>query len=187
MFKFATMIKDSLNIGSRSITLRDDPRVTSVGKYLRLTKVNELPQLINVLLGDMSLVGPRPFVDETFNTYSAEIQKRVYQIKPGLTGIGSIVFRDEEGLLSAAPVAPHKFYANVISPYKGQLEMWYQQHASLWLDMKIVMYTAVAVILPSASWLFRAFPDLPTPEDAALRSHLALPARLGEAAPAKAA
>ena len=119
LWKFATMLKDSPNMGTGSITLRNDPRVTPLGKYLRSTKVNELPQVINVLKGDMSIIGPRPLVDRTFQAYSPEVQEKVYNSKPGITGIGSIVFRDEERLISSAEIPPHEFYKLHIAPYKG--------------------------------------------------------------------
>ena len=77
-----------------------DPRVTPMGRILRPTKLNELPQVINVLKGDLSIVGPRPLVDRTFNAYTEEIQEKIYDVKPGITGIGSIIFRDEEELIS---------------------------------------------------------------------------------------
>ena len=98
ILKFATMLKDSPNMGSGSITLRNDPRVTPMGGFLRKTKINELPQIFNILLGDISLVGPRPLVDKTFNAYTEGVRSVIYKVKPGLTGIGSIVFRDEEDL-----------------------------------------------------------------------------------------
>ena len=113
IYKFATMLKNSLNMSSGSITLRNDPRVTPVGKYLRITKLNELPQVINVLKGDMSIVGPRPLVDKTFNAYSSAIRDKVYNTKPGITGIGSIVFRDEEELISTSGKPPHEFYGTI--------------------------------------------------------------------------
>ena len=96
IYKFATMIKNSPNLGSGDVTLRNDPRVTYIGKYLRKSKINELPQIINVLFGDITLVGPRPLMKPGFDRYALKFQKNIYNIKPGLTGIGSIVFRDEE-------------------------------------------------------------------------------------------
>lgn len=176
VIKFATMRKDSLKMGTRSITLQDDPRVTPVGKYLRFTKINELPQLINVLRGDMSLVGPRPFVDETFAAYPPAIRQRVYDIKPGLTGIGSLVFRHEEAMITSAKQRPHEFYQEVISPYKGQLELWYQRHQCISLDLKILFGTLLTVLFPSKTYVFESFPDLPRPEHPALRSWFGMPA-----------
>ncbi|MBL7756121.1 MAG: sugar transferase, partial [Chitinophagaceae bacterium] len=89
IWKFATMLKNSPNMGSGDVTTRNDPRVTAVGRFLRISKINELPQLLNILKGDMSFVGPRPLVRAGFERYSPELQERVYQVKPGLTGIGS--------------------------------------------------------------------------------------------------
>ena len=88
IWKFATMLKNSMNIGTGSITLQNDPRVTKIGSFLRKTKINELPQIINILKGDISLVGPRPLVTKTFTAYNEEVQSKIYNVKPGLTGIG---------------------------------------------------------------------------------------------------
>ena len=111
IWKFATMLKNSMNMGTGSITLQNDFRVTTIGKFLRKTKINELPQIVNILKGDISLVGPRPLVTKTFLAYSEEIQSKIYNVKPGLTGIGSIVFRDEESLISGVnDEDPHDFY-----------------------------------------------------------------------------
>ena len=92
------MVKNSPNIGSGTITLKDDPRVLPFGKFLRKTKINELPQLINVLKGDMSFIGPRPLTNETFNYYQSSVQEKISKrkVRPGLSGIGSIFFRNEE-------------------------------------------------------------------------------------------
>ncbi|WP_305981815.1 sugar transferase [Roseivirga thermotolerans] len=161
ILKFATMLKDSPNMGTGSITLRNDPRITPMGGFLRKTKINELPQIINIIKGDLSLVGPRPLVDRTFNAYTEEVQNKVYNLKPGLTGIGSIVFRDEEALVSNYNGDPHEFYKNKIAPYKGALEMWYQQNASFLLDMKLIFLTAWVVIFPDSNLHFRLFKTLP--------------------------
>tara|TARA_R110000796_G_scaffold118864_1_gene232715 strand:- start:73661 stop:74326 length:666 start_codon:yes stop_codon:yes gene_type:complete len=162
ILKFATMLKDSPNLGSGSITLRNDPRVTPMGGFLRKTKINELPQIFNILLGDISLVGPRPLVDKTFNAYSEEVRKVIYRVKPGLTGIGSIVFRDEESLISNSDLEPHAYYEKVIAPYKGELEMWYQKNASLWTDIKIVFLTAWVVMFSKSELPYRMFESLPS-------------------------
>jgi len=164
IYKFATMLKDSPNIGTKSITLRNDPRVTTVGKYLRMTKVNEFPQLFNILLGDMTIVGPRPFVDETFAAYPDHVQRRVYDVRPGLTGVGSVVYRDEEDLISSSDLPPAQFYREFIAPHKGELELWYQDNKSAWIDIQLVFLTAAAVIMPEASnLLYKCFPTAPKP------------------------
>jgi lipopolysaccharide/colanic/teichoic acid biosynthesis glycosyltransferase len=165
IWKFATMLKNSPNIGTGSITLRNDPRVTPVGKYLRKSKINELPQLINVLLGSMSVVGPRPLVDKTFFAYPDNIRDQVYKEKPGITGIGSIVFRDEERLISASDMEPHTFYEKHIAPYKGALEIWYQKNISFYTDFMIIMLTIWAVLFPESDLHFRVFKDLPERPD----------------------
>jgi lipopolysaccharide/colanic/teichoic acid biosynthesis glycosyltransferase len=161
ILKFATMLKDSPNMGSGSITLRNDPRVTPMGGFLRKTKINELPQIFNILLGDISLVGPRPLVDKTFNAYSPEVREIVYNVKPGLTGIGSIVFRDEESLISNSNLDPHTYYQNTIAPYKGELELWYQERASMWTDLKIVFLTAWVIIFSNSDLPYKIFKSLP--------------------------
>ena len=161
IIKFATMLKNSPNMGTGSITLRNDPRLLPMGKFLRKSKINELPQIINVLKGDMSLVGPRPLVDKTFNAYPEDIRFKVYDSIPGITGIGSVVFRDEEAMISAATIAPHQFYEQTIAPYKGSLEIWYNQHKSFWVDTTILFLTAWAIIFPSGKLVDKFFPDLP--------------------------
>jgi len=161
ILKFATMLKNSPNMGTGSITLRNDPRLLPMGKFLRKTKINELPQIFNVLLGDMSIVGPRPLVDRTFNAYPEDIRFKVYESKPGITGIGSIVFRDEENLISNAKIPPHEFYEKYIAPYKGELEMWYNQHKGFWVDLMIIFLTAWVIVFPESKLMYRVFTDLP--------------------------
>jgi lipopolysaccharide/colanic/teichoic acid biosynthesis glycosyltransferase len=159
IWKFATMLKNSPNIGTGEITLRNDPRVTSFGKLLRITKVNELPQIINVFKGDMSIVGPRPLMDVSVKLYPPEIQEKIYNCKPGMTGIGSLIFRDEEKIVSDA-ADPKAMYA-AIYPYKGALEMWYQQHCSLYTDFMIIFLTAWSIIFPKTNLIQKVFKDLP--------------------------
>lgn len=165
IWKFATMLKDSPNIGTGSLTVRGDPRVTPVGRSLRATKVNELPQLINVLVGDMSFVGPRPQMRIDFDVYPEEVRSRIYTARPGITGIGSIVFRDEERLLSRPDIEPRSFYGRQIAPYKGELEMWYLDRQSLLLDAALVFLTVWVVLRPESELVWRAFPDLPPKPD----------------------
>ena len=159
IWKFATMLKNSLNIGTGSITLRNDPRVTSFGRILRMTKINELPQIINVLKGDMSLVGPRPLLRQDFGLYKDDVQRRIYNLKPGITGIGSLVFRDEEKLLSNSSDI-HKMHRDIYK-YKGAIEMWYQDHASVYTDLMIIFLTAFSIIAPRNTLVTRIFKDLP--------------------------
>ena len=162
IWKFATMLKDSINMGTGSITLQNDFRVTIMGKFLRKTKINELPQIINILKGDISLVGPRPLVAKTFEAYSQDVQEKIYNVKPGLTGIGSIVFRDEEKIISyIKDEDPHVFYKRVIAPYKGKLEMWYQSNRSFLIDLKLIFITAWVILFPKSKLYEKWFKDLP--------------------------
>ena len=162
IIKFATMLKDSPNLASGSITLSGDWRVTKPGKFLRKTKINELPQIINILKGDISLVGPRPLVTKTFTAYNEEVQSKIYNVKPGLTGIGSIIFRDEESIISAiTDEDPHEFYKRVIAPYKGELEMWYQSNNSFFLDLQLIFMTAWVILVPTSKLYEKWFKDLP--------------------------
>ncbi len=124
--------------------------------------INELPQIINILIGDISFVGPRPLVNRTFNSYSEIIRSKIYKIKPGLTGMGSIIFRDEESLISGIKDEdPHQFYNRVIAPYKGDLEMWYQKNMSFFLDLQLIFLTAWLIIFPKSRLYEKWFKDLP--------------------------
>ena len=163
IWKFATMLKNSINMGTGSITLKNDFRVTRVGKILRKTKINELPQIFNILKGDISFVGPRPLVMESFLAYPKKIQLKIYLIKPGLTGIGSIVFRDEESIISNIKndQDPHKFYREKIAPYKGELEMWYQTNYSFLTDLKLIFLTAWVILFPNSKLYKNLLKDLP--------------------------
>jgi len=162
IIKFATMLKNSPNIGTGSITLRNDPRLLPMGKFLRKTKINELPQILNVLKGDMTLVGPRPLVDRTFNAYPEDIRFKVYDSKPGITGVGSVFFRDEESIISNSTLPPHEFYETVIAPYKGALEMWYNSHKNLYVDFMLLFLTFWVIIFPDSKLMYKIFKDLPS-------------------------
>lgn len=166
IWKFATMCKNSSSIGSKEITLRNDPRVTKFGRILRMTKINELPQIINVLKGEMSIVGPRPLMEVSFNLYSDEVKKLIYNSKPGITGIGSLIFRDEEKTVSEA-ADPKKMYA-AIYPYKGELELWYLQNASLSTDIIIIFLTAGGIIFPNNDLCSKIFKTLPSKKEIVL-------------------
>lgn len=160
VLKFATMLKDSPNIGTGLVTTRNDPRVFPFGKFLRKTKLNEIPQLFNVLGGSMSIVGPRPMVQPDYDAYSEEAKQCYNDITPGLSGIGSIVFRDEEYYISQAK-EPMVFLRSIIQPFKGDLEVWYHQNRSLWVDFLIIFLTAWVVLFPKSELAYKVFPTLP--------------------------
>lgn len=161
IWKFTTMVKNSSNMGTGSLTLRNDPRVLPLGKFLRQTKINELPQILNVITGEMSLVGPRPQMHVDFLKFPEHVQRCIYNTKPGITGIGSIIFRDEEKWISNSGMDPHDFYRMHIAPYKGELEIWYQNHISLITDFKLIFLTLWVVISPDSQLTYSIFKDLP--------------------------
>jgi lipopolysaccharide/colanic/teichoic acid biosynthesis glycosyltransferase len=162
IWKFATMLKASPSLGTGSLTIRNDPRVLPMGKFLRKTKINELPQMINVLIGNMSIVGPRPQMEVDFYKFPDHVQSVIYNTKPGITGIGSIVFRDEEKLISGATGDKHEYYRQHIAPYKGALEIWYLHHLSLYTDTMLIFLTAWVILFPKSELVFSVFKDLPT-------------------------
>lgn len=164
IWKFATMLKNSPNLGTGDVTVKNDPRVLPLGKFLRKTKINELPQIINVLGGSMSIVGARPLVDVSFNQYSEDVKRKVYDTPPGITGIGSLIFRDEESIIAKSDLPPREFYEKYIIPYKGEIETWYQKNKSLWMDIQIIFLTAWAIVFPSSDLHYKIFKDLPKKE-----------------------
>ena len=163
LFKFATMLQNSPNMGSGTITLRNDPRVLPIGRILRKTKINELPQLLNVVIGDMSIIGPRPLTENHFAHYPPELRRIIATIKPGLSGLGSIVFRDEELLLSDKNDPKH-YYRVEIAPYKASLEAWFVENCSVRLYFKCIFLTIRVVIDPSPSIALNYFHNLPQPK-----------------------
>lgn len=165
LYKFATMLKDSPNLGTGTVTVKDDPRVLPFGRFLRKTKINELPQLINIFTGDMSVIGPRPQTRRCFDAFPASSQAVIVKVRPGLSGIGSIVFRDEEDLMHAS-AEPERFYDEVIMPYKGRLEEWYVVHQGLWVYLASIFVTAWVVLFPKSKLVWRLFPGLPSPPQA---------------------
>jgi lipopolysaccharide/colanic/teichoic acid biosynthesis glycosyltransferase len=165
LLKFATMLKNSPNIGTGTVTMKNDPRVLPMGKFLRKTKINELPQLLNIFLGDMSVVGPRPQAHRCFNAFPVELQRVIVQVKPGLSGIGPIVFRGEEDIL-ADHVGSVEFYDNVIAPYKGQVEAWYVSHQTLFTYFAVIVVTVWVVLFPKSGVVWSAFKGLPKPPEA---------------------
>lgn len=161
LLKFATMLEDSPNMPGGDVTSGKDPRVLPLGGFLRKTKINELPQLLNIFLGQISVVGPRPMTPRNFDYYTDHVKKEIGTLKPGLTGIGSIVFRDEEGVLARSSKPHLECYRDDIAPYKGELELWYKNHQSFFLDMQLVFLTAWAIVAPKSDLHFRLYKDLP--------------------------
>jgi len=161
IWKFATMLKASPGLGTGSLTIKNDPRVFPFGRFLRKTKINELPQLINLLIGNMAIVGPRPQMEVDFYKFPEYVQSVIYNVKPGITGVGSIVFRDEENLISDAIGDKHEYYKRHIAPYKGELEIWYLQHLSFYTDAMLIFLTAWVIFFPDSNLVYSVFRNLP--------------------------
>lgn len=170
LYKFATMLKNSPNLGSGTVTLKSDPRVLPVGKFLRKTKINELPQLLNVLLGEMSVVGPRPQTPRCFDVFPENLKVIITNIRPGLSGLGPIVFRNEESIL-ADNEASVDFYDQVIAPYKGEVEAWYVENQTFFSYFAVIFLTITVVVFPRSNLVWKVFPDLPSPP-VSLHKHL---------------
>lgn len=162
LYKFATMLKASPSLGTGTVTIKNDPRVLPAGKFLRKTKINELPQLFNILIGDMSVIGPRPLTYQTYSAYSADTQRVLCDVRPGLSGVGSIIFRGEEDILSDVN-GSLDFYKSTIAPYKGALEVWFIENNSLVVYFKAIFVTLIVVLLPRSQIPWRAFKNLPAP------------------------
>jgi len=161
IIKFATMVKNSPNIGTGSLTLKGDPRVLPFGNFLRKSKINELPQIFNVIIGNMSIVGPRPQMKVDFDKFPPKKRNEIYKSKPGITGIGSIIFRDEETWISNFNGDKHEFYKNKIAPYKTDVELWYYKNQSMFVDVKLVILTAWVIIFPNSDFVEKIFKSLP--------------------------
>ncbi|MAX66811.1 MAG: glycosyl transferase [Halobacteriovoraceae bacterium] len=143
IFKFRTMITDAETKGLQ-LTVGKDPRITSIGHILRKYKLDELPQLINIIKGDMSFVGPRPEVPKYVSMYNEE-QKKVLQVKPGITDVASLEYINENELLKDA-LNPEKMYIEKIMPAKLELNYKYIQNQSLFLDIKIIFQTIFKIM-----------------------------------------
>jgi len=166
ILKFTTMVENSENMGTGTITVKNDPRVLPIGRFLRKSKLNELPQLFNILKGDMSLIGPRPQDAVGFNAFNEEEQKIIVQVQPGLSGVGPIFFRDEDEIMEKAETEDKTFfYEKFMAPYKGEIEAWYVKNKSLGLYFKLIFMTLYVVARPNNkidySKLFKAFPTPP--------------------------
>jgi lipopolysaccharide/colanic/teichoic acid biosynthesis glycosyltransferase len=162
IIKFATMLKNSPNIGTKTITTRNDPRVLPIGKFLRVSKLNELPQLLNILKGDMSIIGPRPLTYQNFLFYSENTQEIIKMVRPGLSGVGSIIFHKEDQMI-ANPDNSDQFYENFIAPFKGELEVWYVNNRSLYIYFLIIFMTIWVIIFSSNNIAWKFLRNLPKP------------------------
>jgi lipopolysaccharide/colanic/teichoic acid biosynthesis glycosyltransferase len=170
VLKFATMLKDSPNIGTGTVTLKKDPRILPLGSFLRTTKINELPQLFNVLIGDMSIIGPRPQTERCFEVFSMKSKQKILKMKPGLSGIGPIIFRSEEDILDGKI----DFYDQVIGPYKGEVEEWYESKQKISTYITLILLTIWVVIFSNSKLVWKLYKDLPEPPEE-LKNHLKYP------------
>jgi len=164
IWKFATMLKDSPNMQGGILTTKKDSRITPMGGFLRKSKINELPQLFNIFFGHMSIVGPRPVMKISFEAYPDKVKNVIYNVKPGLTGIGSIIFRDEEELITDVKNNDGdvwEFYKEEIYPFKGELEIWYQKNKSFYLDIILIGLTAWVIFKPKSKIYDKLFNNLP--------------------------
>lgn len=160
LVKFATMLENSPNMTGGHITSKNDPRVLPFGRLLRVTKLNEIPQLLNVLIGDMSLIGPRPLTSDMFNLYTTSQKQSISKCRPGLSGVGSIVFRSEENYIQNKS-NPKQFYAEVIAPYKGLLEDWYYNNRSVKLYFTLIILTLIHIVDPKSKAVWSILKSLP--------------------------
>jgi len=162
LYKFATMLKNSPNVGTGTVTVKNDPRILPMGGFLRNTKINELPQLINIFKGDMSVIGPRPQTQRCFDAFSLSAQNEIKKVRPGLSGIGSIIFRNEEDMMHAN-TEPDKFYDEIVMPYKGSLEDWYVSNQSIGSYFSLIGLTVWVVLSSNSGLVWTIFKDLPEP------------------------
>ena len=162
LYKFATMLKNSPNMATGTVTIKYDPRILPMGRILRTTKINEVPQLINVIKGEMSIIGPRPQTQRCFEAYPKASQNELIRVLPGLSGIGSILFRNEQDMLREVADAD-EFYDNVIMPYKGMVEEWYVSHRNIFYYFLIIVTTMFVVLGLKPKLVTRLFHGLPSP------------------------
>ncbi len=142
--KFRTMRHEPVGHGLQ-ITVGADPRITRIGRFLRSSKLDELPQLIDVWQGTMSLVGPRPEVPRYVAHYPAALRDKVLSVRPGITDIASIEYRDESAVLARAG-DPEQAYIHEVLPHKLALSASYVDQASVWLDIKLICRTIGAIV-----------------------------------------
>lgn len=159
LIKFATMLRNSPNLGSGDVTLHKDPRVLPFGQFLRSTKINEIPQLLNILIGDMSFVGPRPLTQKVFNYYTEQAKSIIIKMKPGLTGVGSIIFRDEEKIIGSSKLPWEECVKFEIMPRKAAAEEWYMKRKGFITDIILIFITVWVVIFPHSKIMEKIYKD----------------------------
>lgn len=163
IWKFVTMLENSPNMKNAYITTHGDPRVLPFGRLLRKSKINELPQLVNIVKGDISIVGPRPQVKAHLDLYPKSKLDDILSIQPGLTGIASLFFRDEETMISNSDMEPKEFYKVHIAPYKAELELWYKKNQNLYTYFMLIGLTAWSIVFSDSKLYKKIFKDLPEP------------------------
>lgn len=156
IFKFRTMVVNADKIGGPS-TAGDDPRITRIGAFLRAYKLDELPQLLNVLAGDMSIVGPRPEVQRYVDMYTEE-ERQILTVRPGITDFASL-WNTDEGAVLAGAADPERAYLELIRPEKIRLQLEYVRRQSLLTDLRIVMRTLAAVVFRPTPEAVKALGD----------------------------
>jgi len=144
IYKFRTMRTDAEALGPK-LTVGKDPRITKSGNILRKYKFDELPQLLNVLKGEMSLVGPRPEVEEYVKVYPSDVKEKVLSVKPGITDLAAIEYVDESSILAQAN-DPIDAYINQVLPHKLKYYVRYVDEQSLWMDLKIILKTLARIM-----------------------------------------
>lgn len=154
IYKFRTMVINAENIGKK-ITIGADQRITRFGRILRKYKLDELPQLLNVIIGDMSLVGPRPEVSQYVNKYPVEIREKVLSVPPGITDFASILYKDESMLLGTAE-EPEQVYIEQVIPIKLKYYLRYVESRNIWLDFILIIFTFLAIFNINQSLLAKA-------------------------------
>lgn len=142
VLKFRTMVVNADHLGG-SCTADDDVRITRIGRWLRKTKMDELPQLINVLLGQMSLVGPRPELKDFVDRYNTR-EREILRVKPGITDLGTL-WDSDEGAVLAGESDPEQAYREKVLPHKLRLQLEYIEKASFWFDLRILLHTVTLV------------------------------------------
>ena len=165
VLKFATMLKNSPSLPGGILTQKEDPRILPMGSFLRRSKINELPQLANIMMGQMSFVGPRPQARRHYELYEPEVRRQIDKLTPGLTGIGSLVFRDEETILNKIGGCRDTIHDTIIAPYKGELEIWFANHRNFCTYLLVIFLTTWAVFRPDNKIHKVIFSDLPQPPE----------------------